>query len=196
MHNARILLINVNWVFFAKKVEESGGKWRKITTFVTLKILYRCKMRLFGNIEAKVDAKGRVFLPSAFRKELQAGEVGCLWMRKDLFERCLILYPEQRWNELVDAMRARLSPWVAREQLLYRQFVADTERVVLDGNGRFLIPRRYLQMADIEQSVRFIGMGDSIEIWSESHTQEPFVETETMGEALSMMMSDRPAEKQ
>lgn len=153
-------------------------------------------MRLFGNIEAKVDAKGRVFLPSAFRKELQAGEVGCLWMRKDLFERCLILYPEQRWNELVDAMRARLSPWVAREQLLYRQFVADTERVVLDGNGRFLIPRRYLQMADIEQSVRFIGMGDSIEIWSESHTQEPFVETETMGEALSMMMSDRPAEKQ
>ena len=78
----------------------------------------------------------------------------------------------------------------------YRQFVADTERVVLDGNGRFLIPRRYLQMADIEQSVRFIGMGDSIEIWSESHTQEPFVETETMGEALSMMMSDRPAEKQ
>ena len=31
-------------------------------------------MRLLGNIEAKLDAKGRVFLPSVFRKQLQRSE--------------------------------------------------------------------------------------------------------------------------
>ena len=32
-------------------------------------------MRFLGNIEAKTDAKGRVFLPAVFRKQLQtAGE--------------------------------------------------------------------------------------------------------------------------
>ena len=56
-------------------------------------------MRFLGNIEAKLDAKGRVFLPAAFRKVLQgAGEQG-LVMRKDVFQPCLVLYPESVWGE-------------------------------------------------------------------------------------------------
>ena len=39
-------------------------------------------MRFLGNIEAKTDAKGRVFLPSAFRRQLQSATEGCFIMRK------------------------------------------------------------------------------------------------------------------
>ena len=56
-------------------------------------------MRLLGNIEAKVDAKGRVFLPAVFRKGLQTEREESLVMRKDVFQSCLVLYPEShpRW---------------------------------------------------------------------------------------------------
>ena len=40
-------------------------------------------MRFLGNSEAKTDAKGRVFLPAVFRKQLQAASQECLILRKD-----------------------------------------------------------------------------------------------------------------
>ena len=43
-------------------------------------------MRFLGNIEAKIDAKGRVFLPATFRKVLQAGGEENLVLRKDVFQ--------------------------------------------------------------------------------------------------------------
>ena len=56
-------------------------------------------MRFLGNSEAKTDAKGRVFLPAIFRKQLQTAAEECLIMRKDTYQDCLVLYPESAWNE-------------------------------------------------------------------------------------------------
>ena len=68
-------------------------------------------MRFLGNTEAKTDAKGRVFLPAAFRKMLQASGEESLVLCKDLHQPCLVLYPESVWNEQMDALRNRLSRW-------------------------------------------------------------------------------------
>lgn len=146
-------------------------------------------MRFLGNIEAKTDAKGRVFFPSAMRKVLQSAGEELLVMRKDVHQPCLVLYPESVWNEQMDEARQRLNRWDAREQLLFRQFVMNVEFISLDGNGRFLIPKRYLQMAGIEQSVHFIGMGDCIEIWASQHLEAPFIEAEEFGRLFGERMS-------
>ena len=108
-------------------------------------------MRFLGNIEAKTDAKGRAFLPAVFRKVLQAGGEERLVLRKDVFQACLVLYPESVWNEQMDLMRQRLNRWSKQQQQVYRQFVSEVELISLDGNGRFLIPKRYQRMAAIEQ---------------------------------------------
>lgn len=147
-------------------------------------------MRFLGNIEAKADAKGRVFLPATFRKVLQSGGVEQLVMRKDVHEDCLVLYPEDVWNNLMDGMLARLNRWNRQQQQIFRQFVSDVELITLDGNGRFLIPRRLQEMVGIEQAVRFIGVGDTIEIWAVKKTEEPFVDAETFGNALEDLMND------
>lgn len=146
-------------------------------------------MRFLGNIEAKVDAKGRVFLPSNFRKVLQTGGGEGLVLRKDVFQPCLVLYPESEWNRQMDELRARLNRWSREHQMIFRQFVSDVEAVALDGNGRFLIPKRYLAKTNITQSVRFIGMGDSIEIWAERADDKPFMEPEAFEAALEDIMS-------
>lgn len=147
-------------------------------------------MRFLGNIEAKADAKGRAFLPATFRKVLQTGGEERLVLRKDVFQTCLVLYPESVWNEQMDSMRQRLNRWNKTQQQVFRQFVSDVELVSLDGNGRFLIPKRFQRMANIEQEIRFIGMGDTIEIWSNSEAEQQKMSAEDFGNALEELMTD------
>ena len=135
-----------------------------------------------------MDAKGRAFLPAVFRKMLQAGGEERLVFRKDVFQPCLVLYPESVWNEQMDALRQRLNRWNKQHQQVFRQFVSEVEVLTLDGNGRFLVPKRYLRMADIEQDVKFVGMGDTIEIWSNVKAEQGQMNPEDFGKALEELM--------
>ena len=151
-------------------------------------------MRFLGSIEAKTDAKGRAFLPAVFRKVLQTAGEERLVMRKDVFQTCLVLYPERVWIEQMDQLRNRLNRWNRQQQQVFRQFVSDVELLVLDGNGRFLIPKRYQRMAEIEQDIKFVGMGDTIEIWSTRKSEEEQMTPENFGLALEEMMEDEKKE--
>ena len=146
-------------------------------------------MRFLGNIEAKTDAKGRAFLPAVFRKMLQASGSESLVLRKDIFQDCLVLYPENVWNEQMDTLRGKLNRYNAQHQKIFRQFVSEVEMTALDGNGRFLIPKRYLQMAGIQQNIKFIGMGDTIEIWANEKVEESKMDGEEFGQALESIMT-------
>ncbi len=147
-------------------------------------------IQFLGNIEARTDAKGRVFIPAIFRKQLQVAEEERLVLRKDVFQDCLVLYPESVWFATQNQLRNRLSKWSAREQAIFRQFVSDAEVMTPDGNGRILLPKRYLQMAGIESDVRFIGMDDTIEIWAKERTEEPFMPAEEFGRALEEALKE------
>ena len=151
-------------------------------------------MRFIGNIEAKSDSKGRVFLPAYFRRALQTAENSKLMMRKDIFQECLVLYPEESWNKQLDALRSRLDRWNAHHQMIFRQFVADVEEINIDSNGRILIPKRYMKMAGIEQEVRFIGMDDTIEIWAKEKLEQPFMDASTFGAEIEKIMTEKKEE--
>ena len=151
-------------------------------------------MRFIGNIEAKSDSKGRVFVPAYFRRALQAGGSSKLMMRKDIFQECLVLYPEGSWNKQLDTLRSRLDRWNSHHQMIFRQFVADVEEVNIDSNGRILIPKRYMKMAGIEQEVRFIGMYDTIEIWAKEKLEQPFMDAATFGAEIEKIMTEKKEE--
>ena len=145
-------------------------------------------MRFLGNIEAKTDAKGRAFLPAIFRKVLQAAGEERLVMRKDIHQQCLVLYPESVWNEQMDSLRSHLNRWNREHQRVFRQFVSEVEILTLDGNGRFLIPKRYQKQAAIEQDIKFIGMGDTIEIWSCQIADQSQMQPEEFSNAIEDLM--------
>lgn len=146
-------------------------------------------MRFIGNIEAKTDSKGRVFLPACFRRILQASGCDKVMLRKDVYQDCLVIYPEESWNKQLDLLRSRLDKWNARHQMIFRQFVADVEELGIDSNGRILLPKRYLGMAGIKQEVRFIGMDDTIEIWAKEKLETPFMSPEEFGRELEEIMT-------
>ena len=165
------------------------GNCGELCNFETIILHSQQSMRFIGNIEAKTDSKGRVFLPACFRRILQTAGSEKVMLRKDVHQDCLVIYPEKVWNEQLDQLRTRLDKWNATHQMIFRQFVADVEEINIDSNGRILLPKRYLKMAGIEQEVRFIGMYDTIEIWAKERVEKPFMSPEEFSNGLENIMS-------
>lgn len=140
--------------------------------------------RFIGNIDAKTDAKGRVFIPSNFRKLLDKNEEEQLVMRKDTYQQCLILYPLSEWDKELTDLRSRLNKYDEEQQQLYRQFLLDSEMVSIDKNGRILIPKRYLQLAGINSEVRFVGVDYTIEVWSKEKLNESMLAKEAFKDSV------------
>lgn len=122
-----------------------------------------------GKYEAKADVKGRIFVPSAYRKLLPETERERIVMRKDAENDCMILYPESVWTQLVEDFKSKLDEWDPMDQLLLMQFVSEAEWLDLDSQGRILISKKNLQLIGIESpEVLFVGMIDRFAVWSKS----------------------------
>ncbi len=145
-------------------------------------------MRFTGNIDAKVDEKGRVFVPSSFRKILQREDVQGLIMRRDIFQDCLVLYPQEVWDKQVDAITTKTNMFDRNGRNALRWFVAGAEAVTLDSGGRMLIPKRYLEETGIQNDVRFIGVDDTMEIWSKQKVEAFNSQGKEMAASLELLM--------
>ena len=134
-------------------------------------------------------------IKGAFRKVLEAEGEKSLVLRKDVFQKCLVLYPESVWNEQLDGLRSQVDQWNSREQMALRRFEADAEPIELDKNGRLLISKRKLQYAGIESDVRFLAMVDRIEIWNKEALEEALDSSVDLGDEMEALFS-KPREGQ
>jgi len=146
-----------------------------------------------GTIDARTDAKGRVFVPAFFRKILQSSGESCLILRKDIYKNCLLLYPEKTWVDELNRLRARLNEWDEEEQELFRQFSWLVERLELDSNGRILIPKKYLQIANISNNVCFLGMNTFIELWNPDQLAKSMLSAEDLKRRTNKLLGSKPA---
>jgi len=151
-------------------------------------------MLFLGSIEAKIDAKMRVFVPANFRKVLQQSAQSVLILRKDIFQDCLVLYPESVWEAEIEKLRSRLSRWDRAQQQLFRQFVVDTERLELDANGRILIPKRCLQMINAGSEIQFLGVDNTIEIWAKDNLYNSLITPDDFADKIQQVMNGGSAD--
>ncbi|MDR0421724.1 MAG: cell division/cell wall cluster transcriptional repressor MraZ [Proteiniphilum sp.] len=145
-------------------------------------------LQFLGNMEAKADAKGRIFVPAIFRKRLQSAGEEFLVLRKDIFQECLVLYPGSVWEKEIETLRGRLNKWNKEQQQIFRQYVLDAERLEMDANGRILIPKRYLQMVSIETDVRFLGVDETIEVWAKEKLEKPLIDPDEFSSKIQQLM--------
>jgi len=126
-----------------------------------------------GKYEAKADVKGRIFIPSSYRKLLPDTEKERVVMRKDAENDCMVLFPEYVWNEKVGDFKSKLDEWNPTDQLLLMQFVSDAEWLDIDSQGRVLISKKNLQAIGIDNSdVLFVGMIDRFAVWSKARYEQ------------------------
>ena len=119
-----------------------------------------------GNIEARLDEKGRIFVPASYRKILAESESKRIVMRRDTDNECLMFYPEHIWNEKVEQMRQVLDEWDPEDQLLLMQFIADAEFLEPDGQGRILLQKKNLETIGAQNDVLFVGMLNRFALWT------------------------------
>ena len=80
------------------------GNWGYL--FFTVAYLYNVHGTFLGNIEAKMDAKGRLFIPTQFRRQLNPLPEERLIMHKDVFQDCRILYPGKKvWEDGLNELK-------------------------------------------------------------------------------------------
>lgn len=126
-----------------------------------------------GKYEAKADVKGRVFIPSVYRKLLLEADRERLVLRRDTDNDCLILYPVSVWNAKVEQLKSVLDEWNPDDQLLLMQFVSEAEWLDIDSQGRVLISRRHLQEIGVESSdMLFVGMIDRFALWGKPNYEK------------------------
>ena len=115
-----------------------------------------------GEYKHSMDSKGRVVIPSKFRKELQQGCV----VTKGL-DNCLQVLTKKNWNEESERMASLPSTDKTARQIKRALFSGAVDSN-LDSAGRIQIPenlRNYSEIG-INDDVTVTGSGPVIEIWS------------------------------
>lgn len=118
-----------------------------------------------GQYNHTIDAKGRTFVPAKFREML--GEHFVVTMGLD---GCLFLYPDEKWEEFAEQLKALPGTKEARQ--LQRYFLAGAADMEADKQGRILIPPHLREHAALTKEVIFVGVLGKIELWSRERWQD------------------------
>ncbi len=119
---------------------------------------------IVGTYECKVDAKGRVLMPSPLKKQLISSLQEGFVLKRSVFQPCLELYPMQEWNVMMQKIN-KLNRFVKKNNDFIRRFTAGVKVVEIDALGRLLVPKDLIGFASITKDVVFSSAVTIVEIW-------------------------------
>ena len=122
--------------------------------------------QLLGEYDCKLDAKGRMRLPTGLINQLGEGEKHTLVINRG-FERCLVLYPEDVWKKISSEIDA-LNLYNKKNRDFARYFYRGAQELTMDGADRILLPKRLVEYADIENEVILSAYNGRIEVWAKN----------------------------
>ncbi len=123
-----------------------------------------------GQYRVKIDAKGRMVLPAKLKSCLPESH------NKDVVlfqgeDDCIEVFTQDVWvqraNKVANISRKGLSPEKVKQvKVFQRQYFSRSLEVELDANGRLLIPKAFLEFAQIEKEIVVVGEWNKIELWN------------------------------
>ncbi len=119
---------------------------------------------IVGTYECKVDAKGRVLMPSPLKKQLISSLQEGFVLKRSVFQPCLELYPMQEWDVMMQKIN-KLNRFVKKNNDFIRRFTAGVKVVEIDALGRLLVPKDLIGFASITKDVVFSSAVTIVEIW-------------------------------
>lgn len=120
--------------------------------------------QLLGEYECKIDAKGRMRMPSGLIAQLGEGEKHSFVINRG-FEKCLMLYPEAVWDQISEEVNA-LNLYNKKNRDFVRYFYRGAQELLMDSADRILIPKRLLEYAGIDKDLILSAYNGRIEIWA------------------------------
>lgn len=149
---------------------QCGGLWGKVYTFTLKSLLEDYMIQLIGEFECKLDAKGRLVVPAALKRQLPAVEQEGLVVNRG-FEKNLVIYTKDEWNQKMVQLK-KLNPYSAKNRNFVRQFMRGATELNLDSAGRVLLPKSLLEYADIQGEIFLQCQFDKIEVWAKAEYEK------------------------
>jgi MraZ protein len=118
----------------------------------------------------KLDAKGRLAMPTRYRERLMERCDGNMVVTVDR-DHCLLLYPLPEWED-IERKLDRLPSLNKQARRLQRLLVGHATECELDNAGRILLPAPLREFAGLDRQVVLIGQGKKFEIWDETTWME------------------------
>ena len=125
--------------------------------------------RFRGRFDFSIDQKGRINIPSKFRKLLtpEAEDTFVICRAPD---GCLWAYPKDEWEKFEDLLE--VMP-ISREVNKFQRVIQNTlNDSTLDKQGRVSLTPLQIKIAGIAKEVSIIGRGKYLEIWAASRFEE------------------------
>ena len=119
---------------------------------------------LRGSTSARIDDKGRLKVPNAFRRLVEQKHGRELFLTS-LTGEYVRIYPMPVWLEIEQKLAAMPSTHPSRQRFLDRinYFGSDAE---LDAQGRVIIPARLREAATMNGDVDVLGQVNYLEVWN------------------------------
>jgi MraZ protein len=116
-----------------------------------------------GTYRHKIDVKGRLPVPAAFRRAL--AEQGVSSLVVTLLDQCLAAYPPAEWSRLEAQLRA-LPAFSRPVKALTRLLASRAADCDFDVQGRILLPPPLRESAGLTQEVVVVGVLNRFEVWA------------------------------
>lgn len=122
-------------------------------------------INLIGTYECKLDSKGRIMLPAAFKKQLETVLGEAFVIKRSIFQNCLEIHPMSQWNDTMQKVN-KLNRFVKKNNDFIRMFTAGVKVVELDASIRFQISKDLIQFAGLDKEIVLASSLNVIEIWN------------------------------
>jgi MraZ protein len=116
-----------------------------------------------GTYRHKIDPKGRLPVPAAFRRHLEMG--GRREVVLTVLDQCLAAYPPSEWERL-EAQLSSLPAFSRPVKALTRLLASRASDCELDVQGRILLPPGLRTAAGLEREAVVVGVLNRFEIWA------------------------------
>lgn len=144
-----------------------------------------------GDYTCKADNKCRVVVPSSFRKVMVASQQTLFVLRKNVFGKCLDMYPKDEWEKMMMGLNARLNRFNAKHVAFLREFCRGTQEVEMDANGRILLPRKMLEEVGIQKEMVLAAQDVMIQIWDVEAYDQVALDAEELGSLAGEILGDQ-----
>lgn len=128
--------------------------------------------QLHGEYECKLDAKGRLIIPAALKKQLPEAAKDTFFINRG-FEKCCVLYPSNEWQTIAAEIN-KLSDYIKKEREFKRYFLRGASQLEMDASSRVNIPKSLLEYSGATPSseVMLLAYGNKIELWSKANYEK------------------------
>jgi MraZ protein len=118
---------------------------------------------LIGNYTVRIDEKGRIKLPAAYRRHIEE-HYGNDFYVTSLTGECAMLYPMKVWLAQAEKLRPRGTNDAAVKKYLDRTSFYG-QLAEMDNQGRLLIHPRLRTKAELTGDVAVLGYLEYLEVW-------------------------------